>query len=891
MDDDDPFPDYPAAEPELTELEYAERAVLGAMMLDPRTVTDVIEFIDSPGVFYQPRHGTVFEAITTLHRGGDPTELVAVSRFLTESGDLARVGGAVYLHTLLGTPVTAANAGYYARMVADAAVVRDVAAAMQRGLRAAEPGIWGQPAELIDMIAGDLAKVRDHAGRRRGPRLIEPLVEAALDASEAAGKGEPDPDGAPVPTGLLDLDDVLSGGVRPGALVTVAARPGVGKTILGAQWAAHAALKLRIPTLLFSLEMGEQEIAQRLVANQAGIPLDRLIKGELDQREWGKVAAIRHRFSEAPLWIEDDPHVTVGQIHAVAKRHKAEHGLGLVVVDYLQLMQTPARTESRQQAVADMSRAMKLAAKDLAIPVVQMSQLNRGPESRQDGKPMVSDMRESGCMTADTTLMRADTGAPITFGELMTRGASGVSVWSLDENRRMVAAPVTNVFSSGVKQVFRLRLASGREVKASGNHKFLSFAGWVALDDLNPGDRVAVPRRTPAPIVAEEWNTDEVLLLAHMLGDGSALPRQPLRYASIDEANLAAVSTAAERRFGVLVHRDEYAAARVTTLRFTSPHPVARGRRNPMVKWLDGLGVYGLRSHEKVIPDGVYGLPDEQVALFLRHLWATDGSVGSGSASSPPSVYYATTSRRLADGVVLLLSRFGIVARLRQVQKPGYLPGYHVGVSGGDLMTFCREVGVHGARGVQAARLAERMATRARHTNVDSIPREVWAVVKSERIRVGLTERQFQAAIGTNYCGSALYRARPSRERLLRCADALGSDALRAVATDDVFWDQVVGVIPLGSEPVFDATVKGPHNFVADGIVAHNSIEQDSDVVILMHRPENYIRDEEERLTRAGEVAIDVAKHRAGRTGSVVCAWQGHYVRIADIARVSDPNR
>ena len=244
-------------------------------------------------------------------------------------------------------------------------------------------------------------------------------------------------------------------------------------------------------------------------------------------------------------------------------------------------------------------------------------------------------------------------------------------------------------------------------------------------------------------------------------------------------------------------------------------------------------------------------------------------------------MYYASSSRELADGVTLLLSRLGIVARIRQVEKAGYEPGYHVIVADTpSLRVFCERVGVHGRRAEAARELATQLAGRSVNTNVDTIPLDVWELVKAERARAGLTERQFQAAIATNYCGAALYKRCPSRERLMRCADALGSDALRDIASSDVFWDKIVSIEPLGPQPVYDATVKETHNFVANGISLHNSIEQDADVVILLHREDAYERES----PRAGEADLIVAKHRNGPTATVTVAFQGHYSRFVDMA-------
>jgi replicative DNA helicase len=201
---------------------------------------------------------------------------------------------------------------------------------------------------------------------------------------------------------------------------------------------------------------------------------------------------------------------------------------------------------------------------------------------------------------------------------------------------------------------------------------------------------------------------------------------------------------------------------------------------------------------------------------------------------------------------------------------------------GPSLRAFCQHVGVHGRRGETARQLLAVLEGRGANTNVDTLPIEVWTLVKAERLRAGMTERQFQAAIGTRYCGPTLYKSCPSRDRLLRCAAALNSPTLKALARTDIFWDRIESIEPLGPCRVFDASVKGTHNFIADGIFAHNSIEQDADVVILLHREDAYERES----PRAGEADFIVAKHRNGPTTTVTVAFQGHYSRFVDMARI-----
>ena len=611
------------------------------------------------------------------------------------------------------------------------------------------------------------------------------------------------------------------------------------------------------------------------------MPLHHMRSGNMSDDDWARLAARMSDIADAPLFIDDSPNLTMMEIRAKARRLRQRHDLQLIVIDYLQLMSSGKRVESRQQEVSEFSRAIKLLAKELDVPVVALSQLNRGPEQRTDKKPMLADLRESGCLTADTRLLRADTGAPISLRRLMDEGHHGIVVWSFDEDRRLTPAPVTAVFSSGVKPVFRLRLASGRQVKATANHPFLSFDGWRPLGNLAVGDRVAIPRSTPEPLGAGlGWSDHRLGLLAHLIGDGCVLRSQPVHYTSNDEQNLTFVEAAAQAEFGITPRRVAQKTWWHTYL--PAPHRCTHGRDNPLHRWFRELGIEDRRSYEKQIPELLFGATNRELATFLHHLWATDGCVAVARSRSTGAdrAYYATSSRALADDVSALLSRFGIVARIIRVPQGEHRPKYHVVIADTpSLRTFCSVIGVHGRRGETVTELHDRLVTRTPKTNVDTLPIEIWQVVTRDRKRARLTERQFQAALGMSYCGSTLYKSAPSRARLARCAEILDSPVLRGLSTDDVFWDRVVEIAPLGEQPVYDATVKGTHNFVADGVAAHNSIEQDSDLVLLVHREDMYERES----PRAGEADIIIAKHRNGPTATVAVSFQGHYSRFADM--------
>jgi len=851
----------------------AEQSVLGAMMTSKDAIANVVEVVKGRD-FYRPAHELIYDAITDLYGKGEPADAITVAAELTKRGEIARCGGHVYIHDLLASVAIAANASYYAEIVKEKAILRRL---VEASIKIAQMGYQatGEVSSIVDHAQQIVYEVTD-GKTSEDYRPLSELIEPTWNELEAiASRGGRL---AGIPTGFAELDE-LTNGLHAGQMIIIAARPAIGKSTLALDIARSAAIKNHLTTAIFSLEMSANEIMMRLLSAESGMRLHKMRNGQINDDDWERLAKTTGKLQAAPLFIDDSPNLTMMEIRAKARRLKQRHDLKMVVIDYMQLMTSGKKVENRQVEVSEFSRSIKLLAKELEVPVIAISQLNRGSEQRGDKKPLLSDLRESGCLTAGTRILRADTGAEVSFGELMATGATEVPVWSVDDSGRMVARPMTHAFSSGRKETFRLRLASGREVEATANHPFLTYDGWLPLGELAVGTRLAIPRQVPEPLEPLDADVDEIVLLAHLLGGGSLVKRQPIRYASIDEANRSAVIEAAERRFGIHAIRDEYPAARVTTLRLPATYHLTHGKRNPIAAWLDDQGLLGLRSHEKFVPSWVFSLPRVGVGLFLKHLWATDGSVGWDAKKRQGHIYYASTSRRLADDVMRLLSRYGIVARLKTVSKQGYRDSFHVTVDGVDQQrTFCHYIGVHGARGEKAVDLERQLTEVKANTNLDTVPVEVWTKVKRELVNVGMTHPDFAAEMGTSFSGSTMGKHAPSRPRLARIAAALQSADLEAEATNDIYWDRVVGIEPLGTQDVYDATVIGSNNFVANGIAVHNSLEQDADMVILLHREEAYNKDE-----RPGEADFIVAKHRNGETKTIVAAFQGHYSRFVDM--------
>ncbi|MGV1034123.1 MAG: replicative DNA helicase [Microbacteriaceae bacterium] len=377
----------------------AEQSTLGGMMLSKDAVADVVETVRSRD-FYVPKHGIIFDAILNLYSHGEPVDVISVTDELIKTGDLQRSGGADYLHTLTGTVPTAANAGYYAEIVAERALLRRLVDAGTRIVQMGYEGT-GEAVELVNNAQAEIYGVTGSVESEDYVGLSFALGEAVTEI-EAAGHNGGTMTG--IPTGFADLD-AITNGLHPGQLVIIAARPAMGKSTLALDIARASALHNNKPTLFFSLEMGKAEIAMRLLSAEASVPLAKMRKGTIESQDWTTIAGVRGRINDAPLYIDDSPNMTLVEIRAKCRRLKQRIGLEMVVIDYLQLMTSGKKVESRQQEVSEFSRALKLLAKELQVPVIALAQLNRGPEQRADKKPQLSDLRESGSIEQDADVV------------------------------------------------------------------------------------------------------------------------------------------------------------------------------------------------------------------------------------------------------------------------------------------------------------------------------------------------------------------------------------------------------------------------------------------------------------------------------------------------------
>jgi replicative DNA helicase len=648
----------------------------------------------------------------------------------------------------------------------------------------------------------------------------------------------------------------------------------MGKTSFCLNVAQHASLKAGETVGVFSLEMSKEQLVLRMLCADARVDSHRLRTGNLQEKDWSRLARAYADLSASHIFIDDSATLTPLEMRAKCRRLKAEHGLGLVIVDYLQLVSGGGRVENRQQEISSISRSLKGLAKELSCPVIALSQLSRAPEARTDKRPQLSDLRE--CVTGDTLVLLAD-GRRVPIRDLV---GTTPEVLAMDADRRVVRAIGDAVWSVGGRPVVRIKLASGRSIRVTEKHRLFGADGWIEAGGLRPGDRLAMARELPEPAQPEEWPDERVALLGQLIGDGSYLKHQPLRYTTSSEANSALVARASRDEFGCEVKR--YAGRR-------DWHQLLIGgngnRWSPrgVGAWLKDLGIFGQRSFEKRIPQSAFRLGNRQLALLLQHLWATDGTIwtrqrGKGSHR----VYYSTNSPGLAGDVAAVLLRLGIVSRTHTVSQRGYRPEHHVVVSGGAAqIRFLDVVGAWGPRCPQADTLRAALAGQNRDTNVDTLPRTVFGHIRESLREKGISQRRMAALRGTSYGGTAHFAFAPSRAVVAEYAALLQDERLARQAADDLFWDRVTSIEPDGEEEVFDLTVPGPSSWLADGIVSHNSgaIEQDADIVMFIYREEEHKPTDENR----GIAEIIIGKQRNGPTGSRKLAFIKEFTRFENL--------
>ena len=849
----------------------AEQSVLGGLLLDNEAADRVADVVGADD-FYSDAHRVVYRHAMQLIAEGKPADVVTLAESLSSAQKLDYVGGLAYLGALVQNVPTAANIRHYAQIVRDRSILRQLAATAGEIAETAYNPLGRHAKAVLDEAEAKVLHIAEQGARgSQHFQQIGALLATVVDRIETLYNRDNPSDVTGVPTGFVDLDRMTSG-FQPGDLIIVAGRPSMGKTSLALNIGENVALGTGMPVAVFSMEMGATQLALRMIGSVGKLDQHKLRTGRLMADDWERLSTALGRLNEAPILIDETAALNAIEVRSRARRLMRQYGkLGLVIVDYLQLMQSTTQGENRATELSEISRAMKSLAKELSVPVVALSQLNRSLEQRPDKRPVMSDLRE--CVTGDTLVLCTDG----TRREIRSLVGAAPQVWSVDAKQRLVAAKTEVVWSVGVKPVLSLELASGRSIRATAEHRLLTGTGWRRLNQMAVGDRIALSRRMPPPAAASSWPEHELVLLGHLIGDGSYLSNQPLRYTTASEENSMAVRSAAEA-MGSAVTRY---AGRGRWHQLLISGNGNRWRAAGVGKWLKALGIFGQRSHEKRLPAEVFRLSDDNIATLLRHLWATDGSIALRRPGTRGSarVYFSTSSEGLARDVGALLLRFGIVARFHASIVREYRPVYSVDVLGAEQqLAFLEKVGAFGPRVAPALGLETHLAGVVPNTNVDTLPHEVFAEVRSAMRARGVTQRQMASLRGTSYGGTSHFKFAPGRQLLGSYATLPDDPGLLRWATSDLYWDRVVRIVSEGEEEVFDLTVPGTASWLADGIVSHNSgaLEQDADVILFIYRDEVYKPDSPDK----GTAEIIISKQRNGPTGKVTLTFRGEYTRF-----------
>jgi replicative DNA helicase len=499
----------------------AEQSVLGGLMLDSAAWDQIADRVIAED-FYRHDHRLIFEAVAGLIERSQPCDAVTLSGHLESQGVLDQVGGLSYLGSLARDTPSAANIRAYADIVRERSVLRQLITAGNLIAGSALEPEGREARDIVDEAERSVFEIAERGSRGKvGFRSVKSVLPEVVNRIDTLYNSDGKMTG--VATGFKQLDEMTSG-LQPGDLIVIAGRPSMGKTTLAVNIAENAALGSDKSAAIFSMEMSAESLTLRMISSLGRINQANLRSGRLNEDDWPRIDSAMTQLSNAKIYVDETPALTPTEVRARARRLKRERGLDLIVVDYLQLMQVAGTKENRATEISEISRSLKALAKELKVPVIALSQLNRGVEQRQEKKPVMSDLRE--CVSGATPVLLAD-GRRLPIRDLV--GQTPI-VWAMSAEQKIVAAQSDCVWSKGVRPVLRVSLASGRNLKATASHRVFTEQGWTQLSLIGPGSRVALARRIP-DVEAAAWPDHEIARLGHLVGDGKKhLPPQVFQF-------------------------------------------------------------------------------------------------------------------------------------------------------------------------------------------------------------------------------------------------------------------------------------------------------------------------------------------------------------------------
>ena len=849
----------------------AERAVLGAILqagdndVPFATASGILE----PDAFYIIKHKNIFQACHELFSLREPIDLVTVTQRLQLNGKLEDVGGVPFVNNLIDSCPSAANVEWYSNEVHKAYIKRRLRVESTKISVAANDDT--QEADAVLALAEEsIMSIRQDRSMDRMVSIKQSVTTTIKEIQELYQKGE---SVIGLPSGYSELDKITSGFQRSQYII-IAGRPGMGKSTIIQNLLDNVCIEQGTGGVMFSLETSKEAFTRRLLSQESEIPLQDLRTGYLSENRWSELATAAARIEQSPLWIDDTGGIKASEIRAKLYQAQRHINIGVVVIDYIQLMGGEGRSETRNVELGNISKSLKALAQEFECPFIVCSQLSRSVESREDKRPKLHDLRE--CVTGDT-LIPIETGAWVRVDSL----SGNERIATMDQHYKLKWQRPTFVRKTGVKAIFQVETRTGKRIKASSNHPFMTINGWVNLEDLSVGDTVATIRRIK-PVTSDSVSTDISRFLGYMIGDGSYLRHREVSFTNKDEGIIEDVKRIVKTVIGHVGIREtrrngacklEFSRAKVSDL---LGKPIRDGKHNRARELIREWGIFGESSYNKRVPQRLFRLDNSCIASFIAGLIMTDGCIVPRQQGASWHIKYASVCRPLLEDLSQLLLRLGVncVIDKGYMSKKATVPLFNVQVNGIDALKLLYAIQpfLYGAKYEKSVRAIEALdKCQNRNMLIDRLPIEITHYVKDNRQGMSWTE-----------LGYRCQNKRMSRETATMLGRKLDEAWLVNLGYSDILWDKVTSIVPLGSDTVYDLSMEGTHNFVANSFIVHNSgnLEQDADLVMFLYRESYYDKSLDSMITE-----LNIEKHKDGPCGRVMLDFDPTTMTFNELVR------
>jgi len=789
-----------------------EEAILGALMLHADAYEKASAIITHK-CFYKDAHGMIYKAISDLQEKKSKIDILTVTEELRSTGKLDLVGGPFAITQLTNRVASAANIETHSAIIYEKFIAREViriSGEFQTRAFDEEEDAF----DLIDDFYAEVSAVRD----MNSDNEIEKPYAISID-ERVAEKAKMVKEGVTfsgLPTGNVKLDKTIGGFVKAN-LIIIAARPAMGKSVKGLNYAKTAA-EYGARVALFSLEMSKTELIDRQLVEESKIYLHDYRANQITDYDLQKIIAAGKALRKLPIDIFDTPSISCNFIRKKCKKIIKQHGsLGMIVVDYLQMMTSDGKEGNREQEVSSISRGLKAIAKEFDVPVLALAQVGRSVMLAKDRRPDLSHLRE--CLATDTSFIYGK-------NNILTNCNSRIDLLSLNKSNNINVKKSNNI-PKEENIVYRVKTTTGRYVDATAEHPILTSSGYIKVKDLQLSDSIAIARNFP--FSGELKYINESRFIGWMLGNGSFTGYSSPSFITSCEVIASDFCNYVEGRFGIKPRYKKHWSPKVWQYEMTAPNTTEKLVRT----WLKDHDMWNKRSYEKYIPDFFMETANKQsVCELLQGLFETDGSVSQGARAS---VSYSSTSKILIDQIAYLLAKVGVIAYIDDGFKSSKAttPCYKLKVSCSEMLeVFIENVQLAGYKGAKLKALVL--------TNKASKYSNKLGYRTCKEIEEFLVKNPIKRGIQTH--GGR----RASQTTVKRISKSLGSKAFDSkfslVLSGDLYWDPIESITNMGLKPVFDRSVPGDNNLVVNGIVVHNSgaIEQDADIVAFIYRPSYY---------------------------------------------------